>query len=225
MFGSGRPECRLDLVIEPSTRSGRRGDSRYSRAVPRPKTISDDDLLAVARQTFRERGHSASTRDVAAAAGISEAILYKRFGTKDELFRRAMMPASADVHGLLGDYPPRSAKADLTRIFERLVAFFGEHMATVLNVVTHPDLHGHHMRQFGHRLPFADIEEGLAERLEHMQRDGLVRRGAVEPAARLLVRAAHSEAFVSRMTGARSTAADVIAVLWSGLAPSRLPNK
>jgi AcrR family transcriptional regulator len=193
--------------------------------MPRPKTISDDDLLAVAREAFRTRGHSASTRDVAAAAGISEAILYKRFGTKDELFRRAMMPASADVEGLLGAYPPRSAKADLVRIFDRLVQFFGEHMATVLNVAAHPDLHGHHLRAFGHRLPFADIERALAARITRMQRDGLARAGNAAAAARVLVRAAHSEAFLAEMFGARTPSKDLVEVVWNGLAPRPLRNK
>jgi AcrR family transcriptional regulator len=195
--------------------------------MPRPKTISDDELLGVAREVFRERGHSASTRDVAAAAGISEAVLYKRFGSKEALFRRAMIPASADIDALLGPYPPRSAKADLTRILERLVAFFAEHMATVLSVVTHPDLHGSHMRAFGHRMPFADLETALAARLRRMQGDGLVGNLDADAAAGVLVRAAHASAFARATMGphAGGDPAAMVAVVWNGLSPRRLPNK
>src|SRR2546421_144555 len=42
----------------------------------RHKTISDDQVLQVARGLFREKGHTATTREIAEAAGISEAILY-----------------------------------------------------------------------------------------------------------------------------------------------------
>ncbi|HMI83758.1 MAG TPA: helix-turn-helix domain-containing protein [Polyangiaceae bacterium] len=52
----------------------------------RNKTIRDDELLRVARDVFRDGGHSATPRDVASAAGISQAVLYQRFGSKEDLF-------------------------------------------------------------------------------------------------------------------------------------------
>src|SRR5262245_60647331 len=56
---------------------------RTLAAMGRHKTISDDEVLQVARGLFREKGHTATTREIAEAAGISEAILYQRFGSKD----------------------------------------------------------------------------------------------------------------------------------------------
>ena len=44
----------------------------------RHKTISDDAVLRVARDLFGVRGHTVTTREIAEAAGISEAILYQR---------------------------------------------------------------------------------------------------------------------------------------------------
>ena len=36
----------------------------------RPKTISDDAVLRIARDVFRAHGHTATTREVAQAVGI-----------------------------------------------------------------------------------------------------------------------------------------------------------
>ena len=51
----------------------------------RTKTVDDDELLRRAREVFRQSGHTASTREVARAAGISQAVLYQRFGSKNNL--------------------------------------------------------------------------------------------------------------------------------------------
>jgi AcrR family transcriptional regulator len=58
--------------------------------MPRHKTITDDEIITVARTLFLKNGINASTRDIAKAAGISEAIIYQRFGTKENFFFAAM---------------------------------------------------------------------------------------------------------------------------------------
>src|SRR6516162_1391376 len=72
----------------------------------RQKTITDDEVLRVARDIFLAHGHTATTREIAQAAGISEAILYQRFGSKNELFFAAMHPQGLDVEQLLGPGDP-----------------------------------------------------------------------------------------------------------------------
>src|SRR5476649_2425176 len=66
----------------------------------RPKIIEDSELLAVARKVFREHGHTVTTRDVARAAGISQAVLYQRFKTKDQLFLAALTLDAPSLGGL-----------------------------------------------------------------------------------------------------------------------------
>lgn len=56
----------------------------------RPRLISDEQLLAVAREVFLERGIQATTGEVAKRAGVSEGTIFHRFGSKDALFRAAM---------------------------------------------------------------------------------------------------------------------------------------
>jgi AcrR family transcriptional regulator len=56
----------------------------------RPITISDDTLLEAARALFTEKGPRATTAEIAARAGVSEGILFKRFGNKAGLHKAAM---------------------------------------------------------------------------------------------------------------------------------------
>jgi AcrR family transcriptional regulator len=59
-------------------------------------------LLGAARSTFAARGYArASTRDIADAAGVSEALLFRHFGTKANLFERAILDP---FHGFMDGY-------------------------------------------------------------------------------------------------------------------------
>lgn len=63
-------------------RSRRRRSSEEVRAL----------LLSAARQVFAARGYAhSSTREIAEAAGVSEALLFRYFGTKAKLFEMAMV--------------------------------------------------------------------------------------------------------------------------------------
>jgi AcrR family transcriptional regulator len=71
--------------------------------MPRARTISDESILEAARERFLADGFGASTTAIAKRAGISEALIFRRFGTKDELFARALG---------LGDAPAFAARAE-----------------------------------------------------------------------------------------------------------------
>jgi AcrR family transcriptional regulator len=58
--------------------------------VSRPCSISRDDILDAARKVFLRHGFTASTAQVARAAGISEGSLFKHFKTKNALFLAAL---------------------------------------------------------------------------------------------------------------------------------------
>ena len=56
----------------------------------RRKTLTDQDILHRAQPVFLNRGLDASTRDVAAAVGLTWAAIALRFGSKRALFEQAM---------------------------------------------------------------------------------------------------------------------------------------
>src|SRR5437899_2658415 len=105
----------------------------------RHKTISDEEVLRIARETFRAQGHVASTRAIADAAGISEAILYQRFGSKDDLFFAAMHPSGPNIEQLLGPKePPDDAHRYLRSVVVRTGQYFAEVIPLALHVMMHP---------------------------------------------------------------------------------------
>lgn len=63
-------------------------------------------LLESARATFAAKGYAgSSTREIAEQAGVSEALLFRHFGTKAQLFQRAILdPFNEFVNGYLEDW-------------------------------------------------------------------------------------------------------------------------
>jgi AcrR family transcriptional regulator len=56
----------------------------------RTRKISDEQILEAAEAAFLKVGFGASTSEIAKAAGISEASIFKRFATKENLFLKAL---------------------------------------------------------------------------------------------------------------------------------------
>jgi AcrR family transcriptional regulator len=193
----------------------------------RHKTISDDEVLRVARGLFREKGHTATTREVADAAGISEAILYQRFGSKNELFFAAMHPTAPDVEEVLGPKdPPDDARKYLHTVVVRAGNYFAGVIPLALHVMTHPSFDRTLLAKARHAGPGV-LRDGLAERLGSLARRQRIVTGSEAATARLLVSLAHDWALsnVFRHDGAAPRTrelTDMVDVVWSGLRPSGL---
>ena len=57
----------------------------------RPKKITDIDILSCTRNCILRFGVSVSTQTIADELGVSQATLFKRFGTKDALIQKALL--------------------------------------------------------------------------------------------------------------------------------------
>jgi AcrR family transcriptional regulator len=193
----------------------------------RHKTISDADVLAVARRVFREHGYTVSTRAVAKAAGISETILYQRFGSKNALFFAAMVPTAPDLRVLFGPPDlPANALAYLRAVVERIAQYFAEIVPLGIQMMTHPAL-DRTAAAPAQPSPSARLAEELAIRLRRFeQRKQIAPRAAVQAAARLFTSVAHDWALGQALAGTHEQAdrrqlRAMIDVVWSGLAPAR----
>ncbi len=84
----------------------------------RPVVIRDADIIQAAREVFLERGFRATSAEVAERAGVSEGSIFKRFKTKFELFRAAMVELEGPA--FLHELPERLGRDDMRGQLERL---------------------------------------------------------------------------------------------------------
>lgn len=86
--------------------------------------------MEAARAVFLERGPKATTALVAERAGVSEGTVFKRFASKDDLFRAAMGPALARLEWMSVLSEPAGDRGLEERLF-----VIGMHLVTHLRAV------------------------------------------------------------------------------------------
>jgi AcrR family transcriptional regulator len=133
----------------------------------RRKLVEDDELLAVAREVFVEKGIAASTREIARRAGISEAVIYQRHPTKAHLFFTAMVPVALNVEDPLSE-PANdlSVVEQLEEIALGMMRYFRAVMPILMQLLTHPEFD---LEKFAQRHPdstFGRMHLGLIRYLE-----------------------------------------------------------
>ena len=94
----------------------------------RPKTISDEDILRIAMECVLEKGPSVSTTIIAERIGVSQATLFKRFGSKVELLRRALfMPLKVrKIFSILREPEGKKSSDQMRYIYQQMYSFFDE---------------------------------------------------------------------------------------------------
>ena len=200
----------------------------------RPKTIETSELLAIAREVFRKHGHTATIRDVAKAAGITSAVLYQRFKTKDALFIASLTIHAPALNALSEiDAAAHTPQSYLAVFAARAKDIFRQAMPSLLTHAAHPKYGKEMMGQIHRHNRAGEISAMLILRLRTWQEAGLVR--AVEPRvfAHAFVHALHSMAMVELLSGddefyvtSPKEMHAFIALFWDGLkAPARSKKK
>ena len=107
--------------------------------MPRPQTISTEGILNTAKRLFLEHGHSVPTARIARAAGISEGTIFKRFGTKAELFQRAMdLPEFHALEQLSSRAGQGALRDNVERLAVELLAYFRLLLPVVMRLKASP---------------------------------------------------------------------------------------
>jgi len=195
----------------------------------RPKLIEDRELLAIARDVFRQHGPTATTRDVAKAAGISQAVLYQRFKTKDDLFFAALTLHAPDLTALSEiDATARDPRSYLAEFAARAKDHFRNAMPSILSHAAHPKYGKEMMGQIHRHNRAGEIAAMLCLRLRGWQQAGLIRSMEPRVFAHAFIHALHSMAMVELLSGddenfttpAREMQT-FIDVFWRGLQPKK----
>ena len=194
----------------------------------RPRTVSDQTILEMAREVFLEHGPGTSTEVVAKRLGLSQAALFKRFGTKRSLMIAALSPPSAPPFTLRLDSGPsedpavqeqlRSLGTDLAQFFSKMVPNL---MCLRAAGVLPEDL----LARFDTPPPMV-AQQALSSWLSRAMAQGRLRKSDPSALAYALLGAFHMKVFVSHLSRRplspeelSSYAEDVVDALWGGLNP------
>ncbi len=109
----------------------------------RPRVVSDDEILTAARQGFLAHGPALSTAVIAESLGVSQATLFKRFGSKERLMVAALTPRpdGPDWAGVTAPLDDRPLVDQLTERGLLVLRFFDQMMPCVAMLHAHsPEL-------------------------------------------------------------------------------------
>jgi AcrR family transcriptional regulator len=148
-------------------------------------------LLQVAMRLFSEKGFSGTTtKEIANAAGISEATVFKHFANKDELYSAILdykrcNREFSNPFELLAD--KIAAKDDFGVFYTMALNALEHHQADsdFLRLMLHSALEGHDLARIFFESFITDVYEFLGAYIRQRQEDGAFRE--IEP--RLAVRA------------------------------------
>jgi AcrR family transcriptional regulator len=173
-----------------------------------------DLILAAAVELMRTQGLArTTTKEIARAAGYSEATLYKHFRDKDELFLAALreqMPATVGVFARLPEWPGQSTvRAHLEEIVVAMVPFLELSVPIGGSLFSQPTLLEKH------------------QQLQRAAGTGPQRAIQEEAAAQLLLGACFQRAYIGSFMGPDFTpqpleqfARDVVRTLLRGIEPA-----
>ena len=196
----------------------------------RPRQVSDDEILEAARAVFLEHGPSVSTQVIADRLGVSQAALFKRFGTKQDLMLRAMAPPAVPEWVPLVEQGPddRPIPEQLLDI-ANLVSDFFERMMPRLAIIKASGINVDDVLNRYDMPPPVRARAALVRWLEVAQEQG--RLGPIDPATTgtMLLGSLQGRVFLEKVLGIRvvenrdTYISELIQTLWRGIAPVEEP--
>lgn len=206
----------------------------------RSPSITNEQILAAARELFLAEGFSASTAEIARLAGVSEGSIFKRFLTKEKLFFAAMgLPEAASWVKDLEELPGKGdLKENLVMLSIKILDFLREMVPRMVMMqakggLPHPPAEAHlnmlSLPESPPKPPIIGDLKAVAAFLEREVELGRIRPCNAEILAYTLLGSLTHYVFVGQMMQVHGqmqttiTAADyvqgLIDNLWQGIAP------
>jgi AcrR family transcriptional regulator len=110
-----------------------------------PKIIEDEQVYLAALQTITERGYAgATTKQIAEAANMSEVTLFRKYGSKAMLIKRAMTAMAEQLDFEIATQYTGDVMADLQRVvkmYQGAAESKGQYIYTIiLEIQRYPEL-------------------------------------------------------------------------------------
>lgn len=190
-----------------------------------------DRILDAAAEVMRSNGLArTTTKEIARAAQLSEAALYKHFQDKVDLFLGVLGErVPSNLTALLAELPDRAGKQtptdNLTELAMAAIAFYGETFPIAASLFSEPTLLRAHRAALRERGAGPhEVREAMAHYLAAEQRLGRIAGGAdPHAAAALLLGACLQDAFLHNFAGtpvddSEQRAAALVRTLLNGIA-------
>ena len=189
--------------------------------------ITNEQILEAATEVFLHKGFGGSTQEIAQKAGISEASIFKRFSTKEELFFAAMgipetPPWVKQMESLSGK---AELKANLNQVCVGILEFYRHVMPRIMMLRAR----GNALPEMGAKLeskPIQDIKV-LTSFLEFEIQQGRLRPCEPQAIAHILLGTLMNYVFLEQRSSPESTPTDellfvenLVDILWQGISPS-----
>jgi len=194
----------------------------------RPRTVSDEEMLSAARAVFLEHGGGASTKAIAERLGVSQAALFKRFGTKKDLMIAALAPPAVPPFVPIlegGPDPDRPMDEQLGELARVMASFFTEMVPCVM-VLNTSGMDPRAILEAHDVPPPVRAQRAVAAWVRQAIDLGLARDCDPDAVAFAVLGVLHLRAFFSTLTRQPPTEAELTAhveraidVLWRGIAP------
>ena len=193
----------------------------------RPRTVSDEDILEAARTVFLESGPAVSTQTIADRIGLSQAGLFKRFGTKQELMVAALIPAIPPFVSIVraGPNAAEPLRPQLQSIARDFAVFF-RGMVPCIMVLKSSGIDLEEILRSFEEPPPVMTRRLLTGYLQRAEEAGLATISDPGAVASLFLGAFHLHSFMSHITeevmsdDALFAFSDaVVDMLWRGIAP------
>ncbi|GBR71504.1 TetR/AcrR family transcriptional regulator [Gluconobacter kanchanaburiensis] len=198
--------------------------------IGRPKEVSDEHIIAIARRCFLERGGSLSAADIAREIGVSHTTLFNRFGSKQGLMLAAL-GAPKDIHwieALEAGPDHRPIREQIVEIACTIAAFFEDLHAgfTVLQasgIPTEALCSGEDPEKSAPARAFRALTEWIGRAQDQKK----LAQCDAQVLASTLLGVLHNRAFSNSICGEQDSdkaadarhVADVITLLWDGIKP------
>lgn len=139
-------------------------------------------ILDVALQLFSQKGfRGTTTKEIALAAGVNEAIIFRHFATKRELYTAIMdcKAKSPAIQAMRNVFDEAMKSGDDRRVFESLAQTlleFHEQDDMAMRILLYSALEGHELAEMIYRNHISKTHHQLAEYVKKRIADGAFRR-------------------------------------------------